>query len=1496
MPTEFTFEEASQPRAKEFSFEEANSFSFDDAAAPAARDTSRDSYEAQLQDLGLTPDRVAADQAVIDRRSDLLAAQGKAARTGQYWQGVADRAGALSDNVVEPLTRPVSGAVGRAADAVIPGGPVVEPVLQQAGVNLPRAGEATTTGGQIAAGVYNAAADLIHGFTSPDMLVQLPAAANKTVLTAWISQMAGHQPERVLRAAELVKAGKTQEAAQEITMGVAELGMAELGRRHVMKGDALQPADVNGAPALRMNPRGEAVDLPNPDLVARNLAAPGTVRPTEQAAMASPLEGRKPAEVVFERVPILNPAGEVVDVQVKPRIREIVIEEPSVIVPETRFLKPDVEGGRLGFNRGAEDFIEARNEPPAQPKGVTDNGQRQERQGQEVLERPSRTIEETKAPATESPAVNVGKATEMPAEAGASPAPEPVQQKPAKGTKEAAAENLKPETSNPETAEIDWSQNPFSTETTSQRLTQLDKEKPRPTDKLYGASGGTPELRAANDVKVRQWQRDRAKAVKEHREMVQKSNEWIAQQRSPGMVSGTAAEAWADRTIQQARGRVNTGLDPELFGAYVVKGAAHLERGIRKFSDWSRKMIAEHGDPIRPHLRRVFEESQRAYSRTAEDLNGLRQRKLAARGSQAATVPEVHRERMRSGRESFYEPQDVGRVEDVVSRMTSEELSSVPLVEVDGPQNIGIAARLERYRRLVAADRLDAAWKVIEDTMKLGTSLGQLVNQFKLLRGSTPDGVMVMLNKQLLAGGFDPVPPVEALRIRRLAEESIKANAKWKEAERNWKDAPTDANFKQVEGYQSDAIAADSLLRERLRRFEPRTLGGTLSTLFKGNLIAPISQARNVVGNTVNLAARGGVRNIAVALDAVDAALRNRPRTRALVPLRGSKEAMKAIGRSLPDSLEVLRRGGSEVDLGKADARVGLRPLVALREAILADVLGPKRNGKTPLAQRLMAGLEATPFGMHAAAQLRTLGAVDKPFKAAARARLVTEAMKVQDLNRKQRIATLRKDPSPAAQIERQALERMRIYTADNVAKAVKFPELFLDAETVARIDGEAAAAVYQQKNVITRFKAAGERAVGIKPDGMVRFAIDTIAPFVTTPANVIGEWLSYAPPVALYNLGRHAWRGESRPATQSAGKLVVGSMAFLAGQWLYNKGLVSPTLDQSDEQQKARILSGQSMPAGRLNMTGLERALRGETGGWQPGDVTVDVLSAGGLLGAVFQTVADVNRRTETQPEEPGVAEKAGIFGANYVQMTAGYGVQQSFLKGTATLLEALMSPQKTENWLATYLDSLSAMALPNTMTAISRATREAKPELRGDALDERLNNQIKNRIAGVQRLAGGRGADADLPLKRDLWGRPIPETPEGSNAYLAQFLDVTKGQRVANDPVALHLYSLWRRTSDLAVIPTPPDANFSVAGKQFDPLTRAQVDDLQEIVGGIRYRMAQQLFNNPRFYLAPAGEQVDALRVLWSRTGQLGSMQFYKRHSSELQSRREKAGFVPE
>lgn len=65
-------------------------------------------------------------------------------------------------------------------------------------------------------------------------------------------------------------------------------------------------------------------------------------------------------------------------------------------------------------------------------------------------------------------------------------------------------------------------------------------------------------------------------------------------------------EGWADSVINEKRGQVNAGLDPELFAAYTVKGSAILARGVRDFSAWSAEMVKEFGEDIRPQLQELW--------------------------------------------------------------------------------------------------------------------------------------------------------------------------------------------------------------------------------------------------------------------------------------------------------------------------------------------------------------------------------------------------------------------------------------------------------------------------------------------------------------------------------------------------------------------------------------------------------------------------------------------------------------------------------------------------------------------------------------------------------------------------------------------------------------------------------------------------------------------------------------------------------------------------
>ncbi len=845
---------------------------------------------------------------------------------------------------------------------------------------------------------------------------------------------------------------------------------------------------------------------------------------------------------------------------------------------------------------------------------------------------------------------------------------------------------------------------------------------------------------------------------------------------------------------------------------------------------------------------------------TIKPQEGQKVSKFSERAAVSQDVLPEHQIKMATGKERLYETQDMGTVENIVAGMDDAALAMVPLEAKAGQNNIWVAAQLERHQR-AAKTNPDLAWQVLEQTMNAGTQMGQLINQLKLLKSATPESVVAVLNHRLKQSGYDPIPKNVAVDITKLSENSIEKNRAWRVAEREWRAKPTDANLEKVSQARMLAVEADVATQSAAHGWQPRAFSDVANTMLKGNLLAPISQVANFVGNTTNLPVRSSARSIAVVVDMMDSFIRNRPREITVSPITGTKEAGKNIFRSVPESWRSLYRGASDAELTKADARLGLQPLVAWKDLMSKNIAGPTKNGKTQFGDTLGKVMEASPMGMHATAQLRMLGAIDKPFANAARGRLIVEAA---------RLRTLNGDPITAP-----------------VGDVVKFPELFFDRKTLDRIEHETQKAVYTNPNFLT--EALARANAKAKPS--TRFWVSTIQPYVTTPTNVVGEWLSYNPAIAAVNAVRLAKKGDIRGAEMSIGKFVVGSTVLTAGVYLYNKGIITPTLEQKSEQQKGRMLSQASFPQGRINITALGRLLDGKDPSFKDGDETLDIIRGGGVTGALLLNAADLMRQQELSPVQTEAKDLFLNVLGNEATLTLGYGVNQSMMRGVATLLSSIVGGQ-TEKWFESYTETLAAPMLPNTLTAISRATRDYKPEVRDDKLDQQLENQIRNKL-------GLFGLDKNLPLKHDLFGRRIKETPDGESPLLYQFLDITKSRKIPSEPLPLYLYQLWRRTASHEVIPTPPDKSLTLKGTTFN-LTPEQVGRLREITGEQHYAIGSKIIENENFYSLPDEHQIKYLKRAWRKGTEDGKKLFIEetlrtQGMSGLQIKPQRQGFTP-
>lgn len=71
----------------------------------------------------------------------------------------------------------------------------------------------------------------------------------------------------------------------------------------------------------------------------------------------------------------------------------------------------------------------------------------------------------------------------------------------------------------------------------------------------------------------------------------------------------TYEKAKASLSEKLKPGTLRGGIDPTVISDMAVMGAYHIERGVRKFTEWSKVMIKEFGDEIKPHLRKLWKDA-----------------------------------------------------------------------------------------------------------------------------------------------------------------------------------------------------------------------------------------------------------------------------------------------------------------------------------------------------------------------------------------------------------------------------------------------------------------------------------------------------------------------------------------------------------------------------------------------------------------------------------------------------------------------------------------------------------------------------------------------------------------------------------------------------------------------------------------------------------------------------------------------------------------------
>ena len=772
-----------------------------------------------------------------------------------------------------------------------------------------------------------------------------------------------------------------------------------------------------------------------------------------------------------------------------------------------------------------------------------------------------------------------------------------------------------------------------------------------------------------------------------------------------------------------------------------------------------------------------------------------------------------------------------------------------------------VVANAELINRASKQNDVKSLIDLAKTRIKLPTEAAQTVAAMRTLPSATENGYLATLSVFLDKNGRTLTQPllIKARNLFKLQARTRSTYETLAEKARNTLD-----NIDIQKAIQAEKRFVESAFR--FQNFESRLVpkkffAETLPTVIQGNLLAPLSLVTNLWSNAVSSLPRAIGRQGAFISQEVARAFKKSvgmpvgERTvSSPISLAGARrvgETVKAFVRGGGEGLAGLKRGISAEGLLSGEKIRGFQPAQAFRQFWTGSGLAqPVLNGWKGLGQ---AGLDRarlaaeTVLGVPPETMLRLLQLGDTPFRRMAQARLLAESAQL----------------------------------AGQTGKAISVATRLPSAEALGKIEQEAAEAVFQQDTPLSRAALSVSNMFGLgNRVGLARTLGKTIIPYAKTPANVIDEMLDYSlPGYALVTKGIPAMQSkDARGVHMAIGKTLTSLTIGAVAKTLSDAGVIGGSAEDSE---KTRDIQYKTLPPRTINLSALERFAEGDSTELQPGDRVMN-LEKMGIVGGMLATWNEASKATDKgefiSPE----------FLTALVPETLSFAMNQSFLKGTNSLLSAMLDGKRDrmDKWISNYFGTVSSIVFPNTLSAVSRAMSDSLPEkikikdIEGEDTTEKTLNLfgevLKRKIPGY--------AD-DLPRKIDIWGREIPQTPEGADPIMYNFFDFTKSREATYDKTTLAIYKLFKETENGDVVPPKPLEQFMIGNEKYR-LSPELYEKYSKIRGRANRAAAEALLGDIGFKRLGSEDKVRALKSAYSQVGSDARKEFLM--SNELAIKR--------
>ena len=708
---------------------------------------------------------------------------------------------------------------------------------------------------------------------------------------------------------------------------------------------------------------------------------------------------------------------------------------------------------------------------------------------------------------------------------------------------------------------------------------------------------------------------------------------------------------------------------------------------------------------------------------------------------------------------------------ELISMMSGQGLASLQSRNDD----MGVLATSELINRAVARGDGDAVPFLVEQAAAMGTTAGRLLRHLRELKSSSPAGIVSIIESAVAKRG-NRLSDSQKQRLERMASDLFRYQAEH------------EALMKQAiagEDVEVELEAATRRVKMTERELDTFSNGvvergwGEIGTmLIQGNLLTPMSQITNVGANMINALGKVAVDAIALPVERLINMFGIESPMKRNYSINAYMYGLRKFGQGFVEALDTIATG-QEADVTEWRVHRGFAPFRSLMSAMGKGDLPLGPDGTVSNMQRMKLAVQGT-LGIPAETMFRFLTLGDTPF------RRYVEGIELYQAGR-------------AQGLEGDALKNFIKHPTKKQREAAEREGRKLTFQERTNMSDMAEDAI----GFLERMISKGMSWVpGMDSKAFAKFLVRSNMPYVRTPANMLIETLTYVSPyVAGPSILKKLSHGDARGAAQDFGKIAVGTMVSQTAVALIREGLISEALDWSDDEK--RNISYDQFPPSSINVTGVQRWVRGEDPSHQPDDVFVGYNKLG-ILGAVIgATAKSVDKAELKQREDEDMATHAlqDVFGLGAFSGIT-YMMDQSFMQGMSTLIDVISASDAEdlgagfEKWVKTTFSAVSATALPNTLSALYRGDREYLPDTRvtkdmsrGERILTQMAYTIKDRTFGL----------GDLPVRVDWKGNPIKQTPRGTTGIAYQIFDITKSRQGEADAVSNEIYRLYEQTEDL-------------------------------------------------------------------------------------------------